>query len=76
MKSLVQQGAALIESIHVDLARDPEVTGDITICFSILTAARVSDILEFDRRLRDSMFDAIPSSDRSYFAVRFDFDQA
>jgi len=74
MKSLVLPGAAIIKSVDVDLIRDPEATGNFVICFSIQTVARVSDVLEFDKRLRDSIFEAIPADDRAFFAVRFDFD--
>jgi hypothetical protein len=74
MKSLFAPGEPLVESIDVDLVRDPEVLGNTTICLSIRTMAPVSDVLEFDRRLRDSMFDAIPTDDLAHFAIRFDFD--
>jgi hypothetical protein len=73
MKSLVLPGASLIKSIDIDLVQDPETTDSFLICFSVDAVACVSDVLEFDRRLRDSIFDAVPADDRAYFAVRFDF---
>jgi hypothetical protein len=74
MKSLVLRGAALIAAVDVSLLRDPEIANSFVITFTIQTAARVSDFLEFDRRLRDSMFDDVPAGDRPYFAVRANFD--
>jgi hypothetical protein len=73
MKSLVLSGADLIGSVDVNLVRDPESTADSVICFSVQALASVPEILAFDRRMRDSIFEAIPADNRAYFAVRFDF---
>jgi len=74
VKSLILRDAAFIKSVDVDLVRDPEAEAGFVICFSIQTIASVPDILEFDKGLRNSFFDAISADERASFAVRFDFD--
>src|SRR5580700_4085122 len=56
MKSLLLLGGALIKSIDIDLVQDPEIADSFLICFSVDAVACVSDVLEFDRSLQDSIF--------------------
>jgi hypothetical protein len=72
LKNLIMLDASLVATVNVDLVSDPEVTGRFTICFSVRTSGSLSDVLDFDDRVRAFMCQSVPAEDQIYFAMRFD----
>lgn len=74
MKALVVRGGHRVVTVNVDLLSDPEARGRSVICFSLRSSGSILDLLNYDERLRDLVYDEVSAADRPYFAIRFEFD--
>jgi hypothetical protein len=73
LKSLIMSNRTLFLGVAVNLVPDAEITGRFTVSFTVRTDAEISDILDFDERIRGLVYDQLPMDDQVYFAVQFEF---
>jgi len=72
MKALLLRDSGPLVKINVDVIPDLEVNR-MMICFDLATRGRsVSDILTFDEKVRELMYDQIPPDDQIHMGVRFE----
>ena len=74
LNSMILSHTDVVSSVRVELDQDPEVSNWLTICFLIQTKVGLQEVLELDHRIRDFMFESIPTNDQIYFAMQFPFD--
>jgi hypothetical protein len=73
LKSLILKGTGLLLGVNVNLVPDAEVSGQFAISFRIRTNANVSDVLDFDEKIRELAYDQLPMHDQIHFVVQFEF---
>ena len=74
LNTMILSHTDVVSSVRVELDPDPEVSDWLTICFLIQTKVGLQEVLEFDHRIRDFMFESIPTSDQIHFAMQFPFE--